>query len=57
VGTALLEGYYDTPQGCLLSDLAAKLGLIDPTAGKALHRAEEQVMKHFADQFGGAAGG
>lgn len=51
VQTALSEGYYDTPRTCSLTDVAESLDIAKSTASETLHRAEEKIIKHYAEQF------
>jgi hypothetical protein len=51
---AIDHGYYDTPRDCSLTDLADSVGIAKSTASETLHRAEEKIVKHFAEQFGPA---
>jgi hypothetical protein len=51
---AIDHGYYDTPRDCSLTELAESVGIAKSTASETLHRAEEKVVKHFAEQFGPA---
>ncbi|WP_303659920.1 helix-turn-helix domain-containing protein [Haladaptatus halobius] len=44
---AVERGYYDTPRGCSLTDLATALGVSKSTASVVLHRAEETIIKEF----------
>lgn len=46
--TAVNLGYYDTPRGCTLTELADHLGIAKSTCSETLHRAEETVVKRFA---------
>lgn len=51
--TAAIErGYYDTPRGCSLTDLADDLGVSKSTASVVLHRAEETIVKEFFAEWG-----
>lgn len=43
------HGYYDTPRGCSLTELAAELDIAKSTCSETLHRAEEQIIKQFID--------
>lgn len=56
VQTALESGYYDTPRSCSLTELAGELDIAKSTASETLHRAEEKIIKHYAEQFSQAAG-
>jgi hypothetical protein len=44
---AVERGYYDTPRGVTLTDLAGELDVAKSTASERLHRAEEKVIKRF----------
>jgi predicted DNA binding protein len=44
---ALERGYYDTPRGTTLTELADDLGMANSTLSEILHRAEESVVKAF----------
>lgn len=44
------RGYYDTPRGCSLTELADELGMAKSTASETLHRAEGKVIKQFLQQ-------
>ncbi|WP_247003442.1 helix-turn-helix domain-containing protein [Halosolutus gelatinilyticus] len=44
---AIERGYYDTPRGCSLSELAAELDVNPSAASGVLHRAEERIVKAF----------
>lgn len=48
VREAIERGYYDTPRGCSLTELADAVDLAKSTVSETLHRAEERVMKEFA---------
>ena len=56
VQTALESGYYDTPRECSLTQLAEEMDIAKSTASETLHRAEEKIIKHYAEQFQDAAG-
>lgn len=47
VETAIELGYYDTPRGCSLTELAEELDIAKSTCSKTLHRAEERIVKEF----------
>lgn len=49
VEAAVEEGYYDTPRNCTLTDLADSVGIAKSTASETLHRAEEKIIKKFAE--------
>ena len=44
---AVEHGYYDTPRGCSLTELAAELELAKSTMSETLHRAEERIIKQY----------
>lgn len=48
--TALEAGYYDTPRGCTLTELAAEVGMAKSTVSETLHRVEEKIIKAFATE-------
>jgi hypothetical protein len=50
VETAVEKGYYDTPRGCTLTDLAEEVGIAKSTASETLHRAEGKIIKEFVDE-------
>lgn len=45
--TAIELGYYDTPRGCTLTELADRLDMAKSTASERLHRIEGSVLKAF----------
>lgn len=47
---AIDRGYYDSPRGSSLTELAADLDMAKSTCSEMLHRAEEQVVKAFASE-------
>lgn len=49
VQTAIEMGYYDTPRGASMTDLADELGIAKSTCSETLHRAEEKMVKRYAD--------
>jgi len=51
VGAAIEQGYYDTPRECSLTELAGTLGIAKSTASETLHRAEEKIVKHVAEEL------
>jgi len=55
VGAAIEKGYYDTPRECSLTELAGELGIAKSTASETLHRAEEKMVKHVAEELDLAA--
>lgn len=44
---AVEAGYYDSPRGCSLTDLADDLGLAASTLSETLHRAEGKIVREF----------
>lgn len=50
VTTAIEMGYYDTPRESSMTELADELGIAKSTCSETLHRAEEKVIKRFADE-------
>jgi hypothetical protein len=51
VKTAVMEGYYDTPRQCTLTELADAHDMAKSTVSEMLHRAEETIVKEFVAQF------
>jgi len=51
VTAAIEAGYYDTPRDCSLTELADKLDIAKSTASETLHRAEEKIVKRFAEDL------
>jgi len=49
VQAAVESGYYDTPRECSLTELAERVDIAKSTASETLHRAEEQIVKQYAD--------
>lgn len=47
---AVEAGYYDTPRGCTLTELADKLGMAKSTCSETLHRAEGSIVKQFVTE-------
>lgn len=47
LSTAIEEGYYDTPRGCSLTELAEESGVAKSTASETLHRVEEKIIKEY----------
>ncbi|WP_254532934.1 helix-turn-helix domain-containing protein [Natrinema gelatinilyticum] len=44
---AVEHGYYDSPRGCTLIELAEKMGVNQSAASGVLHRAEGRIIKEF----------
>ena len=51
VRTAVENGYYDTPRGCTLTELADAVGIAKSTCSETLHRAEENIVKRFVENI------
>lgn len=49
VETAVEEGYYDTPRGTTLTELADTVSIAKSTCSETLHRAEERIVKYFVE--------
>ena len=49
VTEAVERGYYDTPRGCTLTELAETFEVHKSAASRLLHRAEGRVMKEFVE--------
>ncbi|WP_323676004.1 helix-turn-helix domain-containing protein [Halorubellus sp. PRR65] len=56
VEEAVDEGYYDTPRGTTLTELADSVGIAKSTCSETLHRAEERIVKHFVENATQPAG-
>lgn len=52
VNAAVERGYYDTPRRCSLTELAEEIDLAKSTCSETLHRAEEKIIKQFAENTG-----
>jgi hypothetical protein len=50
VEAAIDAGYYDTPRGCSLTDLADDLGIAKSTCSETLHRAEGKIVKRHVEE-------
>jgi len=48
---ALEMGYYDTPRQCSLTALAEEMDRAKSTVSETLHRAEEKIIKDFAESI------
>ncbi len=55
VTEAVERGYYDTPRGCTLTELADEFEIHKSAASRLLHRAEGRVMREFVEQEVGRA--
>lgn len=51
VESAVELGYYDTPRGCSLTQLADEVGIAKSTCSSTLHRAEERIVKSFVGDW------
>jgi hypothetical protein len=51
VVAAVERGYYDTPRGCSLTDLADAEGIAKSTCSETLHRAEEAIVKRYVEDL------
>jgi len=49
VQQAVERGYYDTPRGCTLTELADSVDIAKSTCSETLHRAEERIVKYFLE--------
>ncbi|WP_227352867.1 helix-turn-helix domain-containing protein [Haladaptatus salinisoli] len=47
VTEAVRCGYYDTPRGCTVTELAESLDVHKSAASRLLHRAESRIVKEF----------
>ena len=57
VAEAVARGYYDTPRGCTLTELAEALGIAQSTASETLHRAEGAIVRAFVEELPGLDAG
>ena len=46
---AVERGYYDTPRGCTLTELAEEFEVHKSAASRLLHRAEGRIMREFVE--------
>jgi hypothetical protein len=51
VVTAVERGYYDTPRGSSLTELADAEGIAKSTCSETLHRAEEAIVKRYVEDL------
>ncbi|KZN24545.1 DNA-binding protein [Haladaptatus sp. R4] len=49
VTAAVQRGYYDTPRGCTLTELAEEFEVHKSAASRLLHRAEGRIMREFVE--------
>ncbi|MDX1745387.1 MAG: helix-turn-helix domain-containing protein [Halobacteriales archaeon] len=49
--TAVEMGYYDTPRGCSLTEVAEAMGVAKSTCSETLHRAESSIVREFAREI------
>lgn len=47
---AVERGYYDTPRGCTLADLAETFDIHKSAASRLRHRAESRIVKEFVSE-------
>jgi predicted DNA binding protein len=47
IAKAVEQGYYDSPRGCTLTDLAEMFSVNSSAASGVVHRAEERIVKQF----------
>lgn len=47
---AVDHGYYDTPRGCTLTELAGTLDVHKSAASRLRHRAESRIVKEFVSE-------
>ncbi len=47
ISEAVERGYYDSPRGCTLVELAETFGVNQSAASGVLHRAEGRIIKEF----------
>ncbi|WP_162562618.1 helix-turn-helix domain-containing protein [Salinigranum rubrum] len=47
---AVERGYYDSPRGCTLVELADTFGINQSAASGVLHRAEGRIIKQFLEK-------
>ncbi len=50
VSEAVEQGYYDSPRGCTLTELAESFDINKSAASGILHRAEGRIVKEFVEQ-------
>jgi hypothetical protein len=56
VQAAVENGYYDTPRGCTLTELAEAVDLAKSTCSETLHRAEGKIIKNFVENAASLGG-
>ncbi|MFC6964530.1 helix-turn-helix domain-containing protein [Halocatena marina] len=44
---AVERGFYETPRGCTLDELAESLNIYKSSANRLLHRAESRIIREF----------
>ncbi len=52
VEKAVGMGYYDSPRGCSLTELADEMGVAKSTCSDTLHRAERNIVEEFLSDSG-----
>lgn len=50
IETAVEEGYYETPRGCTMTELAESLDIAKSTCSELLHRAEAAIVDRFVSR-------
>ena len=50
LAAAMERGYYDTPRGCTLTDLADSEGFAKSTVSEVLHRAEGHLVRRYFEE-------
>lgn len=51
IAYAINSGYYDTPRGSTLTELAEEIEIAKSTLSETLHRAEGRIIKQFGDRL------
>ena len=49
--TAVEMGYYDTPRGCSLTEVAEAMDVAKSTCSETLHRAESAIIREYAREI------
>lgn len=53
---AVEKGYYDTPRGCTVTELAESLGIHKSAASRLLHRAESRIVTEYVNNANSTSG-
>lgn len=56
INEAIERGYYETPRGCTVTELATALDIRKSSASRLLHRAESRIINEFAANASGGSG-